>query len=100
MQCTHRLIAAVLYDVHLLCILSRDGAPWACGRGEYGRLGLGSESSKRTLEMLPVWKKNDSVMPRVTDVSLGGTHSLLLTEGEYYSYNSNSSYCCVNEDLR
>jgi alpha-tubulin suppressor-like RCC1 family protein len=79
------LLVYVMYSTHRN---NSNGAPWACGRGEYGRLGLGSESSKRVLEMLPMWKQHSSgsssgtAMSRVIDVSLGGTHSLLLTEGE------------------
>lgn len=61
-------------------VITRDGSPWACGRNEYGRLGLGDESSKRTLELVSSWQTTPQQTRRVIDAALGGTHTLLLTD--------------------
>ena len=42
---------------HCTTILSEDGMVYACGKGEYGRLGVGSTESKTSLTPLTVFKE-------------------------------------------
>mmetsp|Transcript_26064 Transcript_26064/g.34209 ORF Transcript_26064/g.34209 Transcript_26064/m.34209 type:complete len:266 (-) Transcript_26064:260-1057(-) len=57
-----------------------NGGVWVCGRGEYGRLGIDSETSVKT------FTKIDHFQEKVKQVSCGGTHTLFLTnEGRVYS---------------
>ncbi len=80
-------------------IVDECGVPWACGRGEFGRLGVGDEQSRREMVQLPDWKRNNtkklvellpppktSLQP-IKSISLGGTHSLaLLEDGSVYAW--------------
>ena len=59
------------------CFLSSDGDLFVCGKGEYGRLGLGDEVSKMTPTLLA---------KTVNTVSGGGSHTIFSDKG-------NQIYC-------
>lgn len=57
------------------CFLTDDGRLFTCGKGEYGRLGLGEEASK----LFPTEMTQDSKRQNVKDVvqvSAGGSHTI------------------------
>mmetsp|Transcript_19528 Transcript_19528/g.21180 ORF Transcript_19528/g.21180 Transcript_19528/m.21180 type:complete len:410 (+) Transcript_19528:44-1273(+) len=57
------------------CFLTEDGKLYASGKGEYGRLGLGEESSK----LFPTKVQHDSqkkTLCEIQQVSAGGSHTI------------------------
>ncbi|CAM9345104.1 unnamed protein product [Chrysoparadoxa australica] len=95
---------------HRFLVLSSGGIPYACGRGEYGRLGLGDECSRRVLEPIEInqtrgivwhhdppscnavqllrliclyactYTSTDVATGVIKSIACGGSHSLMLTE--------------------
>ncbi len=97
------VVVSVLFSCRLSpnCLVNdrnyycRCGVPWACGRGEFGRLGVGDEQSRREMAYLPDWKPYTTKLevvptislPPVKSISLGGSHSLaLLEDGSVYAW--------------
>jgi alpha-tubulin suppressor-like RCC1 family protein len=64
------------------CFLSTDGELFVCGKGEYGRLGLGDEVSKMTPTLLAT---------DVQTVSGGGSHTI-------FSDSNNQIFCAGRLD--
>ena len=59
--------------------LSEEGEVFSCGKGEFGRLGVGSEKSHNEPSAVPL----DASLPpgaRARMISAGGSHSLLVTD--------------------
>lgn len=62
--------------------ITEEGELYACGKGEYGRLGLGSESSR--LEPVAVTTAADDVrLCRIVQVSAGGSHTVWRDENHH-----------------
>jgi hypothetical protein len=62
--------------------LSEEGRLYCCGKGEYGRLGLGQEASK--LSPTPIERDADSkIVKGVSQVSAGGSHTLWSTKDNH-----------------
>jgi alpha-tubulin suppressor-like RCC1 family protein len=65
-------------------LLSRDGRLYMCGKGEYGRLGLGDEKARADLCPVQVPSQEPGGSPasdEVEQVSAGGSHTLFFTRG-------------------
>lgn len=81
--------------------LTEDGEVFACGKGEYGRLGLGSEKNHAVPSACVSEVENafnnivSQVKPfnseKIVDISAGGSHTMVLTEND-------TVYCCGRQD--
>lgn len=81
--------------------LSEDGEVFACGKGEYGRLGLGSEKNHATPTacMSEVEESFNNIASqmrpfnaeKVVKISAGGSHTMVLTE-------KGTVYCSGRQD--
>ncbi|KAM3568620.1 hypothetical protein VYU27_009262, partial [Nannochloropsis oceanica] len=64
------------------CMVTEVGRVFTCGRGEYGRLGLGDQRSRLTVVEVEGLEEEP-----VVEASAGGTHTMVLTkQGHIYSY--------------
>lgn len=59
--------------------VTADGGLYSCGKGEYGRLGLGSESSMLDPSRVTV-AENNVPLGRIVQVSAGGSHTVFLDD--------------------
>ena len=96
----HRIKCASTGGWHSV-FLSENGEVFACGKGEYGRLGLGSE--KNHAVPAPCVSEVENAFnniasqdrpfnaEKVVSISAGGSHTMVLTEKD-------TVYCCGRQD--
>lgn len=67
--------------------LTPTGTLWGCGHSKEGRLGVGSEATLTSPQIIPV--KTNHKSERIVEVSAGLSHSLILTNKGVYGAGSN-----------